>query len=58
MKVARQLSILLSSTCIMLSTTTAQAVPPPSQTDLRDRDLQTLKKVEVVRVYITYLNAK
>jgi hypothetical protein len=43
MKVARQLSVLLSSTCIILAIAAAQALPLPLQTDLNDRDLQILE---------------
>jgi outer membrane protein TolC len=48
MKVARQLSVLLSSACVALSTATAQALPAPLQTDLSDRNLQTLEKLVAI----------
>jgi hypothetical protein len=44
MRVARQLSVLLSSTCVILSIA-AQTLSLPLQTDLSDRDLQTLEKL-------------
>jgi hypothetical protein len=42
MRVVRQLSVLLSSTCVTLSIA-AQTLSLPLQTDLSDRDLQILE---------------